>query len=64
MSVILTLLRDFVVALAFSWLGVTLQLPEERSIHSREAPRPAAACPSGAGSCQTAGPAYRTECDG
>ncbi len=63
MDVILTALRDFVVALAFSWLGVSLQSAEERP-QVREPARPAQTCPAGASACQSAGPAYRADCEG
>jgi hypothetical protein len=64
MNAFLSALRDFVVALAFSWLGVTLQSADDRAT-VREPQHPSAqTCPSGASAC--AGPreepAYQTDC--
>jgi hypothetical protein len=63
MDVFLSALRDFVVALAFSWLGVTLQGTDHRA-GVREAARPAQSCPAGASACSDQPPGYRSECAG
>lgn len=63
MAAVFSTLRDFILALTFGWLGVSVQAPDDRaSLRQAERPAPAAACPSGAGACAASGPGYRSDC--
>jgi hypothetical protein len=63
MDSVLSVLRDFLVALAFSWLGVTVEAAEDRAT-VREPARPAQSCPAGSSACAAPTPSYRTDCEG